>query len=172
MFRLKLDNAAWYTKQKGFDYSGFNSDTRKKLRKNISNGGNAAIMELDDNIYFSHSKFGEAGSFEHSLYVGKYPTVVLSENRQFEVLDLGDAIPRQYDTEAKFLEYVAKKKTAGEVFSVTILSEKHICPSCEHVVEQFKQKFPKSIVNIVSGKKGYNKSAEGLKTWKNRKKVK
>ncbi|MED9969926.1 MAG: deaminase domain-containing protein [Ruminococcus sp.] len=86
--------------------------------------------------------------------------------------DLGDGIPRYFDTEAKFLEFVADKKKPEDSFSVTILSEKHICKSCQGVVQQFKEQFPNAKVNIVSGKKGYNNSEEGLKTWKHRKKVK
>ncbi len=169
---LDLDKAAWYTKQEGFDYSSFNSKQRKDLRKEISNGGNAASMLFDGKIYFSHSKFGLSGSFEHSLYTGKYPTVTLASNRQFSVKDLGDNIPRQYDTEAKFLEFIAVQKAPDEVFQVTILSEKHICDSCQGVVEQFKQKFPNSTVNIISGRRGYNGDEKGLKTWRRRKKVK
>lgn len=165
---LELDEVAFYGKKKGFDSSGLN----RKQKKEITNGGNAASMEFDGKIYFSHSKFGLPGSFEHSLYKGEHSAVTLSKNRIFNVKDLGDNIPRQFDTEAKFLEFVASQKNPKDKFTVTILSEKHICESCEGVVEQFKQKFPYSTVNIVSGKKGYNGSKEGLQTWKHRKKVK
>ena len=67
-------------------------------------------MEFDGEIYFSHSRFDLPGTFEHSLYSAKYPSVALSDNRIFSVKDLGDGFPRQYDTEAKFLEFVAKQK--------------------------------------------------------------
>ena len=76
------------------------------------------------------------------------------------------------NTEAKFLEFVATQKKPTDKFSLTILSEKHICKSCQHVVEQFKSMYPNATINIVSGKKGYNGSEDGLKTWKHRKKVK
>ena len=169
---LDLDEAAWYTKQKGFDYSGFNSKRRKKLRNDISNGGNAASMLYDGNIYFSHSKFGVESSFEHSLYKGEYQAVTLAIDRQFSVKDLGDGIPRQFDTEAKFLEFVASQKKTDDTFAITILSEKHICESCQGVVDQFKHKFHNSTVNIISGKRGYNGDEKVLKTWRHRKKVK
>ena len=169
---LELDNAAYYTKQKGFDYSAFSGKQKRRLEKAISNGGNAATMEFDGQIYFSHSKFDIAGSFELSLYKGEYPTIALSENPIFKVNDLGDGVPRQYDTEAKFLEFVATKKNYTDAFTVTILSEKHICKSCQNVVAQFKQLFPNATINIISGKRGYNGSAEGLHTYKYRKKVK
>ena len=169
---LKLDEAAFYSKKKGFDFSTFSGKEMRKIKNEISNCGNAASMEFDGKIYFSHSKFGLTGSFEHSLYKGDYPAVTLSKNRIFKVLDLGDGVPRQFDTEAKFLEFVASQKKPEDKFTVNILSEKHICESCQGVVDQFKQMFPKSTVNIVSGKKGYNGDAEGLHTWKHRKKVK
>ena len=169
---LQLDNVAFYEKKKGFDYSAFTGKDKKNIKKEISNGGNAASMEFDGKVYFSHSKFGLPNSREHSLYKGEYPTVTLSKDRMFKVLDLGDKIPRQYDTEAKFLEFVASQKKPDDKFNVTILSEKHICESCQGVVEQFKQKFPNATVNIVSGKLGYNGDEKGLHTWKHRKKVK
>ena len=57
--------------------------------------------------------------------------------------------------------------------TVTILSEKHICESCEFVVEQFKELFPNATVNIVSGNPNYGdlnaKGERGMKTWKHRK---
>ena len=165
---LELDNAAYYTKKKGFDLSGCNYDTRKA----ITNSGNAATMEFDGKVYFSHSQFDVPGSFEHSRYKGEYPAVTLSENRIFKVTPLGDGVPREYDTEAKFLEFVATQKKPTDEFTVTILSEKHICKSCQGVVGQFKEMYPNATVNIVSGKKGYNGSSEGLHTWKRRKKVK
>jgi hypothetical protein len=169
---LELDNAAYYTKKKGFDYSGFSGKEKRKISNDISNGGNVATMELDGKVYFSHSKFDVSGSFEHSLYKGEYQAVTLSNNRIFKVKDLGDGIPRQYDTEAKLLEFVATQKKPTDKFTVTILSEKHICESCQGVVGQFKNMYPNATVNIVSGKKEYNGSPEGLHTWKRRKRVK
>ena len=169
---LQLDEVAFYEKKKGFDYSAFTGKQKRKITKDISSGGNAASMEFDGKVYFSHSKFGLSGSIEHSLYKGEHPAVTLSKDRMFKVKDLGDGIPRHFDTEAKFLEFVASQKKPEDKFTVTILSEKHICESCQGVVEQFKQKFPEATVNIVSGKLGYNGDEKGLHTWKHRKKVK
>jgi len=143
-----------------------------ELKKDLSNGGNTASMLLGDNIYFSHSKFGTKNSLEYSLYKGKYEAIPLTQNRTFSVKNLGDGIPREYDTEAKFLEFVASQKNKSEKFTVTILSEKHICDSCSSVVEQFKSEYKNATVNIISGKRGYNNSPNGTKTWKHRKKVK
>ena len=150
---LELDEVVKNARDNGFDFSNYKGTNLSKLKRAITKGGNAASMEFDGKRYFSHSKFDLQGTLEHSLYKGKYPAVALSQKRIFDVLDLGDKIPRQYDTEAKFLEFVAAQKKPNDVFSVTILSEKHICESCQGVVEQFKKKFPNSTVNIVSGKK-------------------
>lgn len=171
---LELDNAAWYTKQTAFSYKDIEDKRLKKQIKKLSREGNAASMLLDDEVYFSHSRFGVDGTEELTAYSGKYPAVGLQNKRKFTTkpINENDVVLREYDTEAKFLEFVATQKKPDDVFSVTILSEKHICPSCQGVVEQFKKMFPHSSVNIVSGKLGYNNSEDGLKTWKYRKKVK
>lgn len=169
---LDLDNAAYYTKKTGFDFLSLTGKEKRKLKNDLTKGGNVATMMLNDKIYFSHSSFDVPGSFEISSYTGKYTPVALSKKPIFAVKDLGDGVPRQYDTEAKFLEFVATQKQSSDKFTVTILSEKHICESCQGVVKQFKKKFPNATVNIVSGKKGFNNNAEGNKTWKHRKKVK
>ncbi|MBQ7295999.1 MAG: minor capsid protein [Clostridia bacterium] len=168
---LELDNAAWYTKQKGFDYSAYTGKIKSRI-KNLSRCGNAASMKFDSDIYFAHSRISDLNSIEYRAYKGEYPIVGLQNERVFEVLDLGDDIPRENDTEAKFLEYVATIKRPKDTFKITILSEKHICKSCQHVVSQFKQKYPNATVNIVSGKRNYNNSEDGLNTWSHRKKVK
>ena len=82
--------------------------------------------------------------------------------------DLGDNIPRIYDTEAKFLEFVASQKRPTDHFTITILSEKHMCESCQDVLRQFREQFPYAQVNIVSGKKGYNGDQTGNHNWKYR----
>lgn len=168
---LRLDAAAWQEKQTGFSAEGLTGKAKKKV-KDLTGNGNAAVMTLDGKTYFAHSRVSRSSDPGFYEYNGAHPLITLKEKRRFTVLDLGDGVPRYHDTEAKFLEYVADMKAPTDVFEVTILSEKHICKSCEHVVEQFREVFPNATVNIVSGKPGYNKSPEGLKTWKHRKKVK
>ena len=167
---IELDNAAWYTKQTGFDCSKFTGDNKKKV-KNLSRSGNAAAMEFDGMTFFSHSQAKDENSLCFKSYTGKYSLIGMQKNRQFNVLDLGDGVKREYDTEAKFLEFVATQKKEDERFSVTILSEKHMCKSCAGVVEQFKNKYPKATVNVISGRTNYNGSESGNKTWAHRKKV-
>ena len=165
---LALDDVAWTMRQEGFDFSSITGSKKKSTRKRLKTGGNVASMHFDGKAYFSHSAMEESGASINSLYVGKYPLVELRTNRLFKVKALGDGIPREYDTEAKFLEFAATVKKPEDVFTIDILSEKHICESCQGVVKQFKQMFPKATVNIISGKRGYNNSPEGLKTWKYR----
>lgn len=165
---IELDNLAYKTKKSGFDSSELTGKQKKDIR-NLSRSGNVAVMEIDGEIYFSHSRVGRIDSVEYSAYRGDYPLVGLSEHRRFKVKDLGDGIPRENDTEAKLLEFLASKKMPSDKFTVTILSEKHICESCQGVVEQFKRMFPNATVNVVSGKRKYNSSENGLKTWKYRK---
>ncbi len=169
---MKLDEVAWYTKKNSFDITHFDGDVtsrEKKYIENIHQKGNTASMLLDEQTYYSHSGVSSADDYISGSYVGEYPLIKLKENRRFKTLDLGDGIPRHYDTEAKFLEYVADMKNPEDTFTVTILSEKHICESCQGVVKQFKEMFPHSTVNIVSGKKDFNGSAKGTKTYEYRK---
>lgn len=168
---IELDNAAYYTKQKGFSYANLTGDARRQV-KSLYKEGNAAAMEFEGVTYFAHSRAEKAGTVEYDAYIGKYPIIGLKENRLFTVKDIGDGILRENDTEAKFLEFVATQKHPGDTFTVTILSEKHICESCQGVVKQFRAMFPNATVNIISGKRGYNHSTKGTHTWKHRKRVK
>lgn len=165
---LKLDEVAFTMKRTGFDKTKVSGYDKKRV-KNLKSGGNAATMELDGTFYFSHSRVGAADTFDCKAYVGQYPLVMLKDDKLFKVKNLGDVDFRQFDTEAKFLEFVADIKMPNDTFTVTTLSEKHICESCQGVVKQFEEMFPNSTVNIISGKFGYNGDEKGGKTWRFRK---
>ena len=167
---LQLDSAAWDTKQHGFTAEGGNSNVRKTVKR-IIDFGNAAAMEFEGTIYFAHSQINREENVGYKAYVGEYQVVMLQtkDNRKFEVKSLQPNDCRECDTEAKFMEFVASQKDPSDTFTITILSEKHICDSCLYVREQFLEMFPNATVNIISGKKGYNGSLDGLKTWKGRK---
>lgn len=72
---VELDNAAWYTKQTGFDASKFTGNV-----KNLARSGNVAVMELDGSIYFSHSAFSLPNSPQVKAYQGQYIPVILQKN--------------------------------------------------------------------------------------------
>lgn len=164
---LKLDEIAWNTKRKGFAYRAFSGRTAKKI-KNLSRSGNGASMSFNGTNYFAHSQIDNIDDILQDCYIGKYKIVGLSKNQLFKTFNL-NGYDRSVDTEAKFLEYVAHKANSEDEFTVTILSERHICESCQGVVTQFKAMFPKATVNIISGKKGYNNDPEGNHTWTYRK---
>jgi len=169
---LELDNAAWYTKQLGFKFETLSGDHRKEV-KGMRRSGNAAVLKTEDGkIRFAHSRANSKIEPTVEMYEGEYDLVLLKEKRQFEVLDLGDGVPRQVDTEAKFFEMLANSMDKGSKERIVLLSEKHMCKSCRHVMEQFQVKFPKVEIVLIHGKRGYNNSKDGLNTWKYRKKVK
>ncbi len=166
---LQLDRAAWETKRKGFDPHKTNSRGKSKLNY-VMTSGNVAVMDFEGELYFAHSKINTVDNLGYQTYVGELPVVLLKAHgeQRFKVLDVGDGDYRQHDTEAKFMEFVADHKNPSDTFTITILSEKHICDSCLYVREQFLEMFPNATVNIVSGKKGYNGSPDGLDTWEGR----
>lgn len=164
---LKLDEVAFTMKRTGFDETNFSGSDRRNV-KGLKKGGNAASMELDGTVYFSHSRAGEPGTLMCNAYIGQYPLIALKDDRQFKVKNLGDGDFRQFDTEAKFLEFVADIKMPNDTFTVTMLSEKHICESCQGVVKQFEEMFPNATVNVISGKLGYNGDENGGRTWRHR----
>ena len=110
---LELDNVAWYTKKNCFDIENYQGKTNYDLRrkyKDFQQKGNTAAMSLDGEIYYSHSAVGSEKSFIHELYTGKYPLIGLEPVRKFKTFKVYNDVPREYDTEAKFLEFVAKQK--------------------------------------------------------------
>ena len=165
---LELDDAAWTTKQNGFDCSGYTGKNRTRV-KNMARSGNAAVLDFNGTTYFAHSRAAFTGTAEYDSYVGTYPLIGLEESRRFSVLNLGDTIGRENDTEAKFFEFVARQIEPETKTTITILSEKHICASCTYVMQQFQKEYPNVTINVISGKRNYNGSREGLKTWEHRK---
>ena len=153
---LDLDRQAWKNKQTAFDKTGF-TGSRLRTIKSMKDSGNAAAMQFDGKLFFAHSRANCSTNFIVQSYHGDIPLILVPEHPRFSVLDLGDGIPRQCDTEAKFLEFVAAHKKPTDRFSVTILSEKHICESCQNVVAQFKRQFPYATVTIISGKSSKSK---------------
>ena len=155
---VDLDKQVHKSRYHGFDISGIKGKMRQTI-KDLHKSGNAAVMLLDGETFFAHSRVNKTDSPEFQAYRGELKLVGLKEeNRQFKVHYCGNRnIPREYDTEAKFLEYVADIKNPTDSFEITILSQKPICKSCLGVVSQFCRKFPNAKVNIISGKVDTNK---------------
>ncbi len=66
-------------------------------------------------------------------------------------------LDRIQDSESKFLEYMWKKILAGnpsetDIKSITLFSERPVCPSCANAIRIFKEKFPNIEVIIYEGK--------------------
>lgn len=85
--------------------------------------------------------------------------VLFKDNREFITKDLGEIvdgkineIPRYYDTEAKFFEFLNDRVKTENINEIFMLSEKSMCESCKSVTKQFIEKYPNVKVNIVSGR--------------------
>lgn len=134
--------------------------------------GNAAAMLTDGAFYFSHSQIGDLNAKEAKAFRGDAELVGDPKTERFQTKDLGDGFDRRDDTEYKLLSHLATMHEPGDVFRATILSERHICESCVFVLEQFREAFPASNIEVVSGKLGYNGDEKGNKTWKYRRRPK
>ena len=112
-------------------------------------------MELNGKRYYTHSGnlTGKEPMFEG--YVGKYPFLPLSDDRIFKTSIIGDT-NRAECTEVKMLEFVAKQKKTTDEFTITLMSEKCVCPSCSGVIKQFRAKYPKAKLDVIAGKEERN----------------
>lgn len=157
---IKLDNANVITKYKLIeDPEGI--DLRRR--------GNAAVMEFDNEIYFSHSSITKAEKNLYNRYNGKYEFVDVPKEGEakfsWHPISTKDKIPRFYDTEYRFFEFVASKIKPEDSGTITILSQKHICSSCRDVRAQFEKAYPNIKVRVISGKYGYRNDPNGNSTY-------
>ncbi|CEK40017.1 phage minor capsid protein [Paraclostridium sordellii] len=151
----ELDKKAFTAKKTRFDYSNFTGKNRKNIKK-LSSGGNFAIMEFENKQYFAHSSVNDTLDIEYDSIKGNKDDFILHmENRAFKTLVINE-IPREYCTEAKMFEYINSKVSKDFDGEITILSELDMCESCRGVLKQFKEKYPNTKVNIISGKEGFN----------------
>lgn len=122
--------------------------------------GNFAVLEYNGNIKFASSKINKIDDKCFNKYKGdKDKLVLLKENRIFKTKDIGEIvdnkineIPRYYDTEAKFFEFLEDQMKIENIKEIFMLSEKAMCESCREVAKQFIKKYPEVKINIVSGK--------------------
>jgi RHS repeat-associated protein len=79
-------------------------------------------------------------------------TVMAPENRIFTTKKSG-AMTRDFDTEVKILEEVAKDLPKDARGTINLYTERKPCPSCKGVIEQFQQRFPNINLNVTWGGK-------------------
>lgn len=122
--------------------------------------GNFAILEYNNKVKFASSRISDITDKYYVKYKGdKSKLVLLKENRIFKTSELGDmvdgkvnTIPRKYDTEAKFFEFLVDEIKNENIIEINMISEKKMCESCRNVAKQFMKKYPNIKVNVVSGK--------------------
>lgn len=142
------------------DSLGFDAKRNKQISK-FKKQGNFAVLQYNGNTKFASSRIAYETDKEYIKFKGNKEDLVLlkDEGRVFKTSDLGDIVdgeenqvPRHFDTEAKFFEYlndVVKHEKVDEIF---MLSEKKMCESCRNVAKQFIKKHPNIKVNVVSSK--------------------
>lgn len=151
----ELDQIAFKAKKTSFDFNSFSGKAKKKI-KQLSTGGNFAIMEFNGDIYFAHSSINQIDSSAFdSITNDKSKFILHKDNREFNTLIIDD-IERHYCTEAKMFEYLNDNIDKKYNKEITILSELDMCKSCRGVLKQFKTKYTNVKVNIISGKEGFN----------------
>lgn len=122
--------------------------------------GNFAILQYNNKVKFASSRIASSDDNEYIKYKGdKEQLVLLKEKRKFKTADLGDmvdgkenTVPRYYDTEAKFFEFLADTLDKENIKEIFMLSEKKMCESCRKVANQFIKTYPDVKVNVVSGR--------------------
>jgi hypothetical protein len=73
-------------------------------------------------------------------------TVSVPENPLFTTKPSG-AMTRDYDTEVKLLEDVAKGLPSDARGTISLYTERPPCNSCEGVIQQFQERFPR--INLI-----------------------
>ena len=152
---LELDDKVFTEKMEGFG---------SKFKRR----GNIAGMYLDgdvDTMYYAHSLLSE----NDNGYKGDGNLIKKKDELHFEYIDVRkkDGTIRtgtENDTEAKLIEYLEDLYEVRPFHSVTMYSERGMCPSCRYVLEQFMMEHPNVQVNVIS-----NKFVEG-DVWKTRRK--
>ncbi len=144
-----LHTEAYNTKRQYFP-----SESKKK--------GNMAIMDIDGERYYAHSKVKTAEDKSYINFKGdKNKLVLLPEKQHYKTLVLGSETgsstppwDRKVDSEAKLLEKAHSLIESGRAIKeINLLSELPCCESCMGVVDQFKKEHPDVIINVVSTKK-------------------
>ena len=152
--QYKLDNGTWSNeKVLELDEKAI-SFKRNELRSNEKRKGNIAIMEVDGNFLYAHSKLSEESDKGYkNLEQSKKDKIVLSQiNNKYNAIFV-DGYLRDYDSEYKLFNYLANTKDPKDTFIVNMLSERCMCESCTKVMQEFIHDYPNATINIVSNKR-------------------
>jgi hypothetical protein len=114
------------------------------------NGSNMAIMELDNELFYSNSKVKYLTDVVTQSFRGDKSRLIRLSNPRLFTTEYIDGYDRYVDTEAKLFEYAARKVNDGRKHILYMLSEKSMCESCHGVQDSFIQAFPNVSVNVVS----------------------
>ena len=113
---------------------------------------NLGLMELDGTTYIANSQINSVTEAGYVNFKGdKSEIIIYPAEKQFETFVVGK-INRDIDSENKLFEYAATVVSDGKSHKITMLSEKAMCPSCQGVMRQFKEKYPNVEVEVVSHK--------------------
>ena len=142
------------------------TEKRTKFEGKLNHSGNIAGAYLDGNrgsMFFAHSRMDVSADG----YNGESNLALLKPDGRFwyKEVELANGTLRgmtHFDSEAKLFELFADIYEQQPFTSITMLSERGMCGSCEYVMEQFKELLPDVAVNVVS-----NKRIEG-DVWKGR----
>lgn len=152
---IELDDFAYNTKTK--DFTG-----KAKTKANI------AVMEIDGDIKIANSQVNNINSPYYQNFKGnKKQLVFMKDNPEFKTAIVNSHL-RDIDSETKLFEYSADIAKDGKAHTINMLSEKCMCDSCLSVLSQFKEKYPKVKVNVVSNKRERAKKNRN-QPWKHRK---
>ena len=77
-------------------------------------------------------------------------TLAAPEERLFTTKPSG-AMTRDFDTEVKILEDVARGLSPESKGTISLFTERAPCLSCQGVIKQFQERFPNIKINITSG---------------------
>ncbi|MBQ7522945.1 MAG: hypothetical protein IJT07_00260 [Oscillospiraceae bacterium] len=132
------------------------NEKRSNFSKRYTHSGNIAAAYLDadpQKLFIAHSGINSEKTTKN--YSGSASLVSLKQDRRFSYINVVkvDGSVRTstwYDTEAKLFEAFADMYEKHPFSTITMISERGMCPSCVAVMNQFKKIFPNVSINVIS----------------------
>lgn len=148
---------------------------RELFSSDYRTSGNFAIMELDGDTFFAHSRANCSDDKAYKNFKGDKSRLILKpDEKTFETKVIGTH-DREVDSEYKLFELANLQITDNDEHELFMLSEMQLCESCKGVMEQFMLRHPNVKFSVVSTKesrmkrkyKGIDKEREGYRDrWK------